>query len=84
MRQDQTGCRRIALEGGLGCLVVILSLAALILCGLRAESETPTHPAQPGHAGHAGHAGQTQASPADRGELETLLEDALDESGVGR
>ena len=82
MRQDQTGCRRIALEGGLGCLVVILSLLALILCGLRGGSQTPTHP------------GQTRESPSDPGagadagvgpgELETLLEDALRESGVER
>ncbi|MEE8466868.1 MAG: hypothetical protein V3T22_00335 [Planctomycetota bacterium] len=74
MRQDQTGCRRIALEGGLGCLVVILSLLALILGGLRGGSPAPTHP------------GQTRESPSDpgTGALETLLEDALRESGVER
>ena len=72
MRQDHNGCRRIALEGGLGCLVVILSLLALICFGLRGASQEPEQP------------GQTLESPSDPGDLETLLQDALRESGLER
>ncbi len=40
MRHDNRGCRQVLVEGGLGCLVVILSLLSLIFLGLR-EGGTP-------------------------------------------
>ncbi len=50
MLHDNQGCRKVLLEGGVGCLVLVLSLLALVLLGLRAvespggngEEATPT------------------------------------------
>jgi len=76
MRQDHTGCRRVALEGGLGCLVVILSLLALILFGLRGERE--------GSRESTPIPEQRDSQPAEGNDLRDSLEDALRESGVDR
>lgn len=76
MRQDQTGCRRIALECGLGCLVVILSLLALILFGLRGEREGPREGLPIPE--------QSDREPARSDDLRNSLEEALRESGVER
>ena len=76
MRQDNTGCRQVAVEGGLGCLVVILSLLALIFLGLRGERQGPTEPTRVPVQSHGDDSGGD--------DLRDSLEDALRESGVER
>lgn len=67
MRQDNRGCRRVLVEGGLGCLVVILSLLTLIFLGLREEGTPDTR--EPTRV----------ETPSDAQVLREVLEDALEE-----